>query len=106
MISSFLLKNVQGLFPQKSNSNSLQGPLDLAAIPPIVKNEALEIFGRLADNKAPGFDGVPNEAFQLAIKSGLNILLFEACLVDGFFPECFCVNLVRLLVNHLLRGLC
>ncbi|CAD7081162.1 unnamed protein product [Hermetia illucens] len=86
---ALLLKIIQGLFPQQEeNTDTFQPPLNVTAIPPVTRDELLEICGRIGDNKAPGLDGVPNKALKLAVKSRPDMFaeLFEACMSEGIFP--------------------
>ncbi|CAD7085027.1 unnamed protein product [Hermetia illucens] len=85
---TLLLKIIQGLFPQQEESTDIfQTPLNVPAIPPVTRDELLEICGRIGDNKAPGLDGVPNKALKLAVKSKPDMFaeLFEACMSEEYF---------------------
>lgn len=55
----------------------------------VVKLGVLEICSKLGCNKAPVFDGISNKTLKLAGKSRpvKSLGLFEACLLDGIFPE-------------------
>ncbi|XP_053968474.1 uncharacterized protein LOC128869901 [Anastrepha ludens] len=52
------------------------------------KEELLMIIKRIKNNKAPGPDGIPNEALKVAIQSRTDIFvdLYNTCLKEGTFP--------------------
>ncbi|CAD7081762.1 unnamed protein product [Hermetia illucens] len=77
-----------GIFLQQEEStDTFQPPPNETAIPPVTRDELLEICGRIGDNKAPGLDEVPNKGPKLAVKSRPDMFakLFEVCMSEGIF---------------------
>ena len=89
MCPILLLKIILGLFPQQEGgTDAFQRPLNVTPIPPVTRDELLEICSRIGDSKAPGLDGIPNKALKLAVKSRPDMFaeLFETCMSEGIFP--------------------
>lgn len=55
---------------------------------PIEEREILKLCSKIGDKKAPGLDGIPNNALKIAIKTRPHLFarLFDQCLKDGIFP--------------------
>lgn len=58
-------------------------------IPPVTLRELELASRRLHPSKAPGPDGVPNEALKVAVKSHPTIFqeAYNRCMKDGVFPS-------------------
>lgn len=81
---------VKSLFPE--HGNVIRTATSIAQTENVLlvtEEELAEIMKGIGDNKAPGPDGIPNNALKVAIKTATKsfVDVFNECLREGVFPD-------------------
>ena len=82
-----------------SMSENSKGPLDYVKCPesiiaefnPTTEDEVFELIQKLKNNKACGYDLISNKVLKFTCKTIAPFItcLFNSCIVNGVFPDCF-----------------